>query len=461
VIAVAGFVLFSGAILPLLQLVAGTAPNVGEADRRTQALVAPFYLAAVLVLAWRPRRPSPVLVALRQPLIWYLVGWALLSTAWSDAPSITLRRAVALAGSTVFGLYVAARYSRAELMRLVGRAFLIILVLSVLFVVVGGYGVSSGIYAGAWRGVFADKNGLGRAMVLGAFTFGTLAMAAAGRRRLLYSLLTAAACLLVLLSRSATSLVVLAAMGSLTALCFGLQKRRSRFLSISLVGIVLSAGLLLWTMTTQEALLGALGKSTTLTGRTELWTASIAQFEAEPWLGYGFGAFWSGANSRGALVWEQIGWTPPHAHNGFIDLGLDLGTIGVVLFGLGYLLTVARALANVRPGAGALEVWPLLYLCYFVLANMTESALVRQNNVFWVLYCASSFALVRPRSAESSAPTGAEHDEASGNPAGTVPALRPGAVGQLSTGVRRRLRPVAGESGGSVGESYGGRGRSS
>jgi exopolysaccharide production protein ExoQ len=441
-VAVIGVMLFSGAFVPLIQQIMGVAPDVGEGDRFTQALLAPLYLAALLALIWRRRRPSALIVALGHPLTWYLVGWALLSASWSDEPATTVRRSVALAASVVFALFFVTRFSYERMLRLLGRALSIIVVLSILFAV-AGYGISGGIHEGAWRGVFADKNGLGRAMVLTAFTLAALAIAARGRERVRHWSVAAAACALVLLSRSATSLLVLAAMALLFGICVGLRGRRSRFLAVSFAGVLCSGGAVLLAMAQDQALLDTLGKDITFTGRTSLWAAALAQIAARPLIGYGFGGFWTGWGGPAAIIWEQVGWTPPHAHNGLIDLGLELGLVGVLLFCVGFGATMLRAFSRIRPHAETTEIWPVLYLCFLLLSNLTESALVRQNNGFWVLYCVTGFALAR-LAREAHVTTNAVEVRTADSPGSNAADQHAGSSeDRLSPGVRRRLRSRA------------------
>ena len=442
-VAVVGLIFFSGAIVPLLQQIMGVAPDVGEGDRFTQALLAPLYFAALLALIWRRRRPSPLTVALGDPFIWCLIGWALLSAAWSDDPVTTVRRALALAASSIFALFIVTRFPFERMLRLLARALSIIVVLSILFAVIPGYGISGGIHAGAWRGVFSDKNGLGRAMVLAAFTLATLAIAARGRERMRYWCLAAAACLLVLLSRSATALLVLLAMALLLGVCVGLRGRRSRFLALSFAGVLCSCAVVLLAMAQDEALLGTLGKDTTFTGRTLLWAAALAQIAARPIVGYGFGAFWTGSGGRAAIIWAQVGWTPPHAHNGLIDLGLELGLVGILLFCVGFAVTTLRAFSRIRAQGDTMEIWPVLYLCFLLLGNLTESALVRQNNAFWVLYCVTALALARLRR-ETRVTANVVEARTADAPAWNEAARRGGpSDDRLSPGVRRRLRSRA------------------
>ena len=440
-VAIVGLIVLSGAVLPLIQLELGTAPSTGEADQFTQMLVAPLYLASVGFLVTHSNRSSPFTTARAHLLTWGLVAVAVLSPLWSDEPMTSMRRSMALLASTIFALFLATRFSLRQLVHLLGTALLVIVVLSFVFAAVPDLGISRGVHEGAWRGAFTDKNSLGRAMVLATFTFATLALAARGPRRAMLWCAAASSALLVVLSRSTTSLVVLALMSSLVWILTGLRGRRTRLVAVGL-GIVLVAGsALLLALVEPQTMLDALGKDATFSGRTELWKYVLRQAAIRPWLGYGFGGFWTGWTGHGADVWDQVAWMPPHAHNGVIDLGLELGLTGVLLLVVGFAATLRRALARIEPGVDHREMWPLLYLCFLVFANVTESGLVRQNHVFWILLCAVSFVVVRPAERRvtllsTSAPSRASRRRASTRSAITVRPQNP----QPSPGVWHRLR---------------------
>jgi O-antigen ligase len=77
----------------------------------------------------------------------------------------------------------------------------------------------------------------------------------------------------------------------------------------------------------------ALGRQTNLTGRTEIWRAIIPACP-NPVLGAGFESFWIGPDVR--KVWYQLSnwWGGGHineAHNGYIEVYLNLGFVGLGL----------------------------------------------------------------------------------------------------------------------------------
>jgi O-antigen ligase len=118
----------------------------------------------------------------------------------------------------------------------------------------------------------------------------------------------------------------------------------------------------------------------------------IEMIRQYPWLGYGYGAFWAGGwsgESAHVSLWVSRFANDPvvvHAHNGFLDLLLDLGLLGLATFALGFSLATLRAVYWVRATRTAAGLWPLVYLTFILLYNFTESSILQHNNVFWILY---------------------------------------------------------------------------
>jgi O-antigen ligase len=78
----------------------------------------------------------------------------------------------------------------------------------------------------------------------------------------------------------------------------------------------------------------------------------------------------------------------PSAHNGWIDLLIQLGWPGAILTGSVVLLAVSATLLRIR-GAGAREgFWGVGYLLVFLLLTLSESVLLSHANLPWTLLLA-------------------------------------------------------------------------
>lgn len=353
----------------------------------------------LLVLRWK----KVVYIFRKDRFIGLLVGIAVFSIFWSFIPSMTKTRSIALVGTSLFGLYLASRYTLREQLKLLGWMFGLVLVLSLLFAVaLPKYGIMGGTHAGAWRGIYVHKNVFGKVMVLSTIILLLLALDVKKQRWLLWLGVGLSFGLLVM-ARSTTSLLNLVMLLTVIPIYQTLRWRYILMLPAVLTLLTVSGSVSLWVTTNLDSLLGALGKDATLTGRTEMWPYIVEMIEKQPWLGYGYSGFWQmqNWNSPAAYVWRASGWMAPNAHNGFLDIWLQLGLLGFSIFLLGFLTTLLRGLNWVRLLRGSEGLWPVLYLTYTLLTNLTETSLMIQNDVFWVFYVAVAFSVLMPPELET------------------------------------------------------------
>jgi O-antigen ligase len=397
-LAVAGSVL-----LVLVYSQAWVAPLMGEgpAATETSALIRglfyPAYAAALALAALNVRAVVEAFV--RAPLLLLLLLLAVASTVWSIDPDVTVRRVVALGLTTLSGVVIATRFSWRGLAEVMGLGFAVLVVLSFgAGLLAPSVGVMSELFPGAWRGLWSEKNMLGAHMALASAVF----MAAAvlrPERRAVWLGFFAAAVLLVLLSTSKTAL--LAMLLGFAVLGFVALVRRSAATGVATtwaagVGVAVLA---LGALFAAEAVFDLLGKDATLTGRTQIWEAAVRQVSQQPWTGFGYGAVWDNASRWGPLaaIAHEIEHLPQHAHNGWLEVWLGLGLVGVVIWAA-YLLEVwARALGATygerNPGAAYLA---LPTLAIFTLMTLTESVVGNYNDLRWVFFVAVAVKLASP-----------------------------------------------------------------
>ena len=322
---------------------------------------------------------------------------AVLSTEWSILPDTTLRRAMALSLGSLFGLYLAARFSWRELMDLLAAVFVVLALGSYLSVLVApGWAIHATIHPGAWKGLWYEKNGLGQIMTWGVLACSCAALMVPERRKLWIAgaLLCAG---LVIFSTSKTSLLGMMLVGSGLAVVFGF--RRGGLVAVltawlALVGLGLAVGLAVFA---PELVFQALGKDPTLTGRTDIWTSVLRRVEERPWQGYGYAAFWADKQGPVGFVRNEVDWDAPTAHNGWLELLLSFGWTGVIMFAVHLSVTAAAALLSL--GRGACAYWTILAVALFALFSISESTIMQQNNLLWVMYVATSAKLLQLRTA--------------------------------------------------------------
>ena len=128
-------------------------------------------------------------------------------------------------------------------------------------------------------------------------------------------------------------------------------------------------------------ILDLLGRDRTLTGRTEIWEM-VQQTQTDPLIGSGFYSFWStnGAREISALFLGTLN----SAHNGFLEMYLDGGAIGLALLILLLLTWARRSVRRMLEGT----VLGRLALCFWILTviyNFSETDYFRLEPLWFTL----------------------------------------------------------------------------
>ncbi len=317
-----------------------------------------------------------------------VVGCIVASTFWSDYPDISLRRGLIVLGATLFGTYFATSFSFQEQLQHLAWAFTGIILLCLGFgILLPKYGLMHvEPHDGAWRGIYMHKQGLGTQMTVSAAFFLTLFKSQiylSNPKLFLFSL--GGSVFLLFASRSSTGLVVFSVLAIALWIC---QLLRSRFeiMVPTLIGVTtLVTTFAFYVLDNVDAVTNLFGKDATFSGRAPLWAALWEMINRRPWLGYGYEGFWQGRSSESSLVWQVIGWSAPHAHNGILELLLAIGWVGTTLFLISLGVNLFRTFQLIRLNTSVETIYPLLFLLYFILTNMTERNIIG-GGATWLLY---------------------------------------------------------------------------
>ena len=352
-----------------------------------------IYIVTFCLLAIRWKRVLTTLSS--NKFLWLLLGIICFSYFWSINPDQTMRFAIYAIGTTGFGLYLATRYTLSEQLELLAWTYGSLLVLSVLFAIaIPKYGLMAGVHAGAFRGVFTHKNQFGAFMAPGGVIFLLNAFRGGKYSWISWGMLILS-CATMVWSQSTTALGTFIVM---LMLCFIYRIFRWRYevmvSAILAVTIISFAGIILLFGLGSDSLLDLVGKDVTLSGRTFIWQYVWDKIELRPWLGYGLAAFWNGYDGPSGYVQLAMTIAVIYAHNGFLDIWLSLGAIGLSVFVLGFFSTTIQSLKLLRKTNNPEGFWPLLFLTYILLSNLTEGTISNLNSSFWALYTAVSYSLV-------------------------------------------------------------------
>jgi len=348
-------------------------------------------IANTLIVALLLRRPRLVLQqTLAVPWAALLAALAVSSTVWSLDPLFTLRRSVPFALAGLFGLYFAARFSPARQLAILRLAMIALALATIGIVLLDpsiGLDHSPG-HAADWQGVFTQKNACGRVMVLAtAVVLFTEHRALARPSRLVALPLF----LLVLVMSGSRGAWIVEAVLLLLSGFLAIARRSGpavrMILAIAAPIVIAAAGLIQLFALPRLALL--VGRDVTLSGRTAIW-AQVAHFILRrPLFGYGYDAFWRGMQGPSFQVAASVHFIVAHAHNGFLEIGLELGAAGLVLFTLSWLRAWRRLWPLWRRGAIDRIAWPVAILVLIALYDLDENTLLINNGLFWILYVAA------------------------------------------------------------------------
>lgn len=384
VLGACAFVMTS-AVLSLV-LTPGETPTEGNSLWRL--ILSMGFLGVTLILL--PFYRETLFLMRRNWFVTALVLLASVSCSWAAIPTFVLRRSVAVLGATLVGFALAIRFSLEDQLRLMSWVFRIIAVLSLACIVfLPSYGISdSSEGLRQWQGVFSHKNGLGSCMALSILVEWHRPAGNCLSRALKLIALSLSAILL-FFSGSLTPLLALGGTLLFTlSYKFLIQYLRvPRYvLALAVVVTVASGAMLLFSGS--ERITGALGRSSDLTGRAEIWTLVIPYILERPIYGYGFSGFWSGASPQSEQIERTMGTMILYSHNGYLEILLNLGILGFTL-ALACLCTgVHRAVICSELGHSSLNLWPLALLTYVLFQNLGECSIMTPG-LEWALCVAT------------------------------------------------------------------------
>jgi O-antigen ligase len=319
------------------------------------------------------------------------------SAAWSQNPMRSAVFGTSYIIGTLFAYSLVSRFEPYQLMALLNRAGMMVcglsLIMAVCFPQYGVVGDLDPRNVGAWRGIFIDRTSGAKEMVF------LLTPAIAGWRGasrggraisiLLFSVMLVRA-------QAVTALIALFAyivFLAMLRLKRALGPRPSSILLLLTIVALLSVAIVgaNWL----PAILQDLGRDPTLTGRTDIWRAVLNSVFKRPLLGYGFYSFWEGLHGESGNIFRAVNWTPGYAHNGILEIWLQLGIIGVLIF----VATLIQALRNAwfcfRNGRTRRYDWFLGLIALALVYNIDEATVVFPNDLLPILYVVTCCGLAK------------------------------------------------------------------
>jgi O-antigen ligase len=355
-------------------------------------LYAALLALGIIVLIGRGAQIGRVLRANVPVILFFL--YCAVSVLWSDYPMVSAKRWIKSLGDIVLVLIVLTDPDPlAAIRRLLKRAGFLVVPLSIL--VIKYYpeiGVKYGHFEGkrVIIGLAWDKNTLGTITLL--FGLGFLwrffvahrdsGSAYRTRQLVAHSALLAMVMWLFAHANSMTSLLCFVLVGSVVMVVSISWFARRPTIVTALTLVVLLVVSIPLVLNIGTNVFQAVGRDGTLTGRTDIWDDALAMVR-NPAFGAGFESFW-----LRVTLDEGRSFHLNEAHNGYLEVYLNLGWVGVCFLACvilnGY-LNVMRVLRG-HPEAGVLL---LGYWLVCLTYSMTEAGF-RMMNPMWICFLLAS-----------------------------------------------------------------------
>jgi O-antigen ligase len=219
------------------------------------------------------------------------------------------------------------------------------------------------------------------------------------RSKVIFALLYFLSALLVFASRSATGIIVFLCLNFVVVLVAVWLKFHQRIKPWHYYAsaVFLATGFVAF-VTNTAFFFGLLGRSANMTGRVPVWQDLLQTiFAQKPILGYGYGALWMKKSFRIMMqIRHQWGNQLYFADNGFFDILLNLGLVGLLLFMAVYIPMGIRSLKQGIRTKSWLSLFPFLTFLYILIGNLTYSFLLEVDQLVWMLLVMMVFLTTLP-----------------------------------------------------------------
>jgi O-antigen ligase len=352
-------------------------------------------------------------IAMQMKALTLLAVLTICSALWSQDPVRSSYNGVFYLVGTLFAFYLVLRFKPEEIMTIVQMLGAVVCGLGLfLIILLPKFGLARDPrYSDAWQGIFIDRTSAAKCLVFLLSPALVFRYRRSGYLRMAYIVLLVT---FIVMAHAITAAIAVCIYCLFMAMLFcsrRLERKTAYVLGIfAVVGCIV---LVIAALPYAADVLRLFGRDLTLTGRTELWVAVTRSILKRPVLGYGFYAFWLGLKGESAHAIIAAHWMYGYAHNGILDLLLQLGLVGLALF----VVTLSQAIRDLWTCIGhecSIGVdWYIGLIVLTVLYNIDENTLLLPNELLSILYVVACCGLARAaRHIKEGGPLGGSHTDA-------------------------------------------------
>ena len=331
-------------------------------------------------------------------LLTILALFTIASVVFSQDPVRALYSGLLYLVITLFAYYLVLHFTTEELMELFTMTGTAAMALGLLTIALfPQYGRSHLVRTeGAWEGIFLDRTSSARIMV---FLLSAAVVPGAVKFKPLRIVYLGLMLLFIVRGMAATAIIVLGAYMAFVYGIAGIRRlgRRSGVI-VSLIGGPLLIGSVVAALPLLGDFVGLFGRDLTLTGRTVIWQSLWLSIMKRPLMGYGFSAFWNGLHGESANAQVAAHWVFGYAHNGVLEILVQLGFTGLLLVIAALLQAAGNGWYGLRNYYSPGVLWLVGLLALTVFYNIDEATLVLPSellSIVFIVACCSLNTLAR------------------------------------------------------------------
>ncbi len=345
-----------------------------------------YACVAIIFIASSERSIS---ILIRHWPVFLIPALAILSTLWTSAPTRTPVAGFQLFMTTLIAVMISQVMSTRQLMLalLIGQAvgFLFSLVNIIAPIIPASSPIN-----GSLIGIYGHKTAFGYSAVLTSFAL--LAWLSFRGKEAWGFLLALLISPLVINTQSTTAIgsfsIVFVLFFLLSLRQFPVIPARRILLLLTMIMGSAVTCLVMFSQTLTSVILTALGKTTTLTGRTELWQIAIDIWRDAPLLGVGFSAFWHSSehvmsvNHIRVYVDDRL----DGFHNAFLECLVAMGGIGALILIMTVSIAAFRLSALIfKYLSHDAMIWFSVLMCYVMVAMMIQDVGFKQHSGSYIM----------------------------------------------------------------------------